>query len=169
MARRQQNMCLCHVQNGMQNIVVTFLNLWTSHMWSGISQICWNCLPYWGSCPLPVCTAQWLVIMTATTMARRAWQWITLHADTQPTYLTFCVETCAVVKSVCSYADALFVSQYRMFIANVALQRLYNEAKDHKFAMEALNRYGGKFIKEVTVNSHLLLYTLARCYGCSLC
>jgi len=41
-----------------------------------------------------------------------------------------------------------------MFIANIALQRLYNEVKDHKFAIEALNRYGGKFIKEVKVNLH---------------
>jgi len=33
-----------------------------------------------------------------------------------------------------------------------AVQKLYNEAKDHKLPMEVLNRYGGKFIKEVKVN-----------------
>lgn len=40
-------------------------------------------------------------------------------------------------------------------MANVGLQKLYNETKDHKFPMEALNRYGGKFIKEVKVSLKL--------------
>ena len=35
------------------------------------------------------------------------------------------------------------------------MQKLYNEAKDHRFPMEALNRYGGKFIKEVKVSFHI--------------
>jgi len=39
---------------------------------------------------------------------------------------------------------------------NAAVQKLYNEAKDRKFPMEALNRYGGKFIKEVKVSFYLL-------------
>jgi len=37
------------------------------------------------------------------------------------------------------------------YAAVIAVQKLYNEAKDHKLPMEALNRYGGKFIKEVKV------------------
>jgi len=38
------------------------------------------------------------------------------------------------------------------------LQKLYNEAKDRKISMETLNRYGGKFVKEVTVSFAVVLY-----------
>jgi len=48
----------------------------------------------------------------------------------------------------------LFLFVY--FLTKYAVQKLYNEAKDHKLPMEVLNRYGGKFIKEVKVSFHLL-------------